>query len=80
MTGELPDSNDPTPWLHVVDELLADWHRALEWHASVEIDGEAATIRRACDVVLGAGAPLLLEVGPGQVLELDTNHQGEEPT
>lgn len=74
----LPDDFTPRDALEELDELEARLERAHLWHASREIDGEAATIRRACDVALGEGPPVLLELGPGEVLELDPNHHQED--
>jgi hypothetical protein len=71
--SEFPESNDPRAWLHALDELESEVADLLEWHASVEIDGEPATFRRAFDVILGVGPPMFVDVGLGQVVEL---HQG----
>lgn len=65
------DELDPRRVLAEVDELEDFLERAHLWHASVEIDGEAATVRRALDVALGEGPPVFLEVAPGVVLEVD---------
>lgn len=70
MSGELPEDGDPAKWLRAIDETERERHRLLEDHAARELDGEAATLRRSLDEALGHRAPLLIEVGPGQVLEL----------
>jgi hypothetical protein len=65
-----PESDDPIVWRHLVDQVDGELEAMLAWHASCELDGEAVTVRRAIDEVLGEGPPLLIEVGAGQVLKL----------
>ena len=71
----IPDSEDPREWLRVIGDLQAEHERALLWHAEAELDGEAAAIRRACEAALGRRAPMFVEVGDGQVLELDPDQE-----
>lgn len=74
MTAE----EEPTPAevLAELDALEAAVAESVLWHASKELDGEAATIRRAIDVALGEGPPTFLEVAPGVVLELNHHNPG----
>lgn len=72
------ESHDPGEWLEAIAELEVEIFAALAWHASIEIDGEAATVRRALDVALGEGAPEFVEVAPGQVVELNTHQQEDQ--
>lgn len=74
-----PDTNDPRAWLAAIDRLEGEIEEAAAWHASCEIDGHAATVRRALDRVLGDGPPLFVEVGDGQVLEVTDPAGRAEP-
>jgi len=74
-------TDDPTPRevLAEVASIRQELDAFALWCASIELDGEAATVRRALDVALGEGPPIFLEVGPGQVLELDTRTDTGDP-
>lgn len=76
--GDLPDDFTPAEALAAIDDLDALLERGHLWHASVELDGEAATIRRAIDAALGRHEPTFVEIGPGQVLELGAHNDDDD--
>lgn len=68
------DGPDPREVLAELDDLEAAVDEVTLWHASIELDGEAATIRRAIETALGDGPPVYVELGAGHVLELDPHN------
>jgi hypothetical protein len=76
--GEWPESNSPHVWRALIDQADAELEEALLWRYAVELDGDARCIRRLCDELLGEGPPRFVEVGAGQVVELNNCRGGND--